>query len=85
MIDRLHTNADYTRLVAGLPDGTYVAHKSGWIDDMQADVGIVHTPGGSFVIALYAYRSKGMSASRAEPLLAKLARLVYTYYNPLKQ
>lgn len=84
MIDRLHTNADHTRLVAGFPDGTYVAHKSGWIDDMQADVGMVHTPGGNFVIALYAYRSKGMSASRAEPLIANLARLVYTYYNPLK-
>lgn len=89
MLDRLEDNGDHSRLVAGLPDGTRVAHKSGWIEDMQADVGIVHSPGGDFLVAIYIYREivRGknyLDDSVAAPVIASFARLVYTYYNPLK-
>ncbi|HEU5089370.1 MAG TPA: serine hydrolase, partial [Roseiflexaceae bacterium] len=56
MIKRLQQNGDHTRLVAGLPDGTAAAHKSGWIEDMQSDVGIVESPGGNYLVAIYVYR-----------------------------
>lgn len=84
MIDRLRRNADKGRMVSGFPAGTQVAHKSGWIDDMQADVGIVNTPGGDFVLAVYVYQTRNFANSAVPtPALGQLARIVYTYYNPL--
>jgi len=89
MLDRLARNGDHSRMVAGLPAGTRVEHKSGWIEDMQSDVGIVHSPGGDFLIAIYLYRDitpgkTYLSDAVAMPVLASFARLVYTYYNPLR-
>ncbi len=88
MLARLEQNGDHTRMVAGLPAGTRVAHKSGWIEDMQADVGIVHSPGGDFLLAIYLYRDitpgKTYLEDRvATPVIASFARLIYSYYNPI--
>lgn len=84
MIDLLRRNADNGRMVAGFPKGTQVAHKSGWIDDMQADVGIVNTPGGDFVLSVYVYQTRNFANSAdPTPALGQLANIVYTYYNPV--
>lgn len=88
MIGRLEKNADLKRMVAGLPEGTVVAHKSGWIDIMQADVGIVRSPGGDYIAAIYLYRPLG---GDQQPIpdrvmmssIAGFSRLIYSYYNPL--
>lgn len=88
MLDRLADNGDHTRMIAGLPDGVRVEHKSGWIEDMQADVGIVRSPGGDFLTAIYLYRKitpgkTYLSDEVAAPVIASFARLIYTYFNPL--
>jgi beta-lactamase class A len=88
MLDNLAENGDDRRMVAGLPEGVRVEHKSGWIADMQADVGIVRSPGGDYVVAIYVYRP---IASGDAPVpdrimmstIAAFSRLVYTYFNPL--
>jgi beta-lactamase class A len=86
MVDRLRRNADRTRMVAGLPAGADVAHKSGWIDDMQADVGIVHSPGGTFVAAIYVFYKPGTrNVTSAPNAIARIARLIYSAYNPVSQ
>lgn len=90
MLDRLETNGDHSRMVAGLPDGTHVAHKSGWIEDMQADVGIVRSPGGDFLLAVYVYREivpgkNYLSDEVAAPWIAGFAGLVYSYFNPIRK
>src|SRR6185436_12980555 len=56
MIGLLEQNGDRSRLVAGVPEGTLVAHKCGWIDDTQGDVGIVRSPGGDYLLAVFVYR-----------------------------
>ncbi len=88
MLDRLATNGDRTRMVAGVPEGVRVEHKSGWIEDMQADVGIVRSEGGDYVLAIYLYRP--LPSGRylwpdevMAPVVAAFSRLVYTAYNPL--
>ncbi len=88
MLNRLHQNGDHTRMLAGLPAGTRVAHKSGWIADMQADVGIIHSPGGDFVLAVYVYSPRTADTTEqfdaiARPAIAGFAQLVYSYYNPI--
>lgn len=83
MIARLERNGDHTRMMAGLPDNIPVAHKSGWISDTQADVGIVYSPGGIFLLAVYLYRDGNSSTAGQEgPTIASVARLVYSYFNP---
>lgn len=88
MIDLLRTNADTTRMVAGLPADADVAHKSGWVDDMQADAGIVQSDGGKYVLSVYVFRplKKGqyLIPDRViSPVIASISQLVYSYYNPL--
>jgi beta-lactamase class A len=85
MIGWLETNGDRTRMLAGLPKNAKVAHKSGWIPpEIQADAGIVRSPGGDFVIAIYLYQpGERYPDSAVKNLLGSVARLAYSYYNPV--
>ncbi|MFN8479479.1 MAG: serine hydrolase [Kouleothrix sp.] len=87
MLDRLFANADRSRMRSGLDRSVRVEHKSGWIDDMQADAGIVRSPGGDFAIAVYLFRTAKPSIplpdSLFAPYLGAFTRLVYSYYNPV--
>ncbi|RRR74647.1 MAG: serine hydrolase [Candidatus Viridilinea halotolerans] len=87
MLDWLALNEDTSRIVAGIPEGVRVEHKSGWVEDMQADVGIVRSPGGDYVLALYYYRP--LPAGRdlwfddeMTPVLSAISGLVYSAFNP---
>ncbi len=84
MLDLLTKNHDLTRMVAGMPPGVRVEHKSGWVDQMQCDVGIVRSPAGDYVLALYLFHDEYYAdSSIADPFLAHLSRMVYTAYNPV--
>jgi beta-lactamase class A len=85
MLRLLEQNTERDRVVAGLPAGTRVAHKGGWVADVQADVGLVHSPGGDFVLAVYLFRSldDGGIDETAPTTIARFTRLVYSYFNPL--
>jgi beta-lactamase class A len=88
MLNRLEQNGDHSRMVAGFPAGTRVAHKSGWIGDMQADVGMVHSPDGDFVLAVYVYSPRTANTTDhfdavAKQAIAGFAQMVYSYYNPI--
>lgn len=57
-----------------------IASKSGALDDMRADVGLVYTPSGTLAMAVYAYNinDRRWTADNAAPLtIAKLAWAVY--------
>ncbi|PDW04543.1 serine hydrolase [Candidatus Viridilinea mediisalina] len=87
MLDWLAINEDDSRIAAGVPAGVSVEHKSGWVENMQADVGIVRSPGGDYVLALYYYRPLPPGRDlwydeEMTPILAALSRLVYSAYNP---
>jgi hypothetical protein len=89
MLDRLATNHDVTRMVAGLPKGTLAQHKSGWIENMQADAGIVRSPNGDYVLAVYVYKKLTDGVAMWDdavlaPIVADFSRLAYTAYNPIR-
>ncbi|MCG8350814.1 MAG: class A beta-lactamase-related serine hydrolase [Chloroflexales bacterium] len=85
MLDRLEANEDATRLVSGIPEGVRVEHKSGWVEDMQADVGIVRSPGGDFLLAVYLYQKNDWLRDHiAAPVIGAFAHMVYTAYNPVE-
>lgn len=89
MLDHLAANDDRTRLAAGAPPGVRVEHKSGWIEDMQADAGIVRSPNGAYAIAIYIYRPLPPGKyfwpdEVMAPVVAAFSRLAYTAYNPVR-
>jgi beta-lactamase class A len=72
---------------AGVPEGTQVAMKHGWIpgnDNVLHDVsaaGIVYSPGGNFVLSAYTYHPVQNLFDKTNPLIANLTRAVYNYFN----
>ena len=88
MLALMHDNADNSRMISGLPADAYVSHKSGWIEDMQADVGIVTTPDKQhFLMAIYVYRDLtenggDLQDSVAGPVIGGFAQLIYSAFVP---
>ncbi len=74
-------------LEAGVPEGTQVAHKHGWVPDTDgvvrnfSDAGIVYTPGGNFVLVIYTHHPVQIVFDDANHLFANLTQAVYNYYN----
>lgn len=67
----------------GVPEGTIVAHKHGWDNDLTqySDAGIVYTPGGDYVLTIYVYNPGGGNWDIVSPMYAQLSRAVYNYFN----
>jgi beta-lactamase class A len=74
-------------LEAGVPEGTQVAHKHGWVPDTDgivrnfSDAGIVYTPGGDFVLVIYTHHPVQVVFDMANHLFASLTQAVYNYFN----
>jgi hypothetical protein len=85
LLDLLVETADKERLVAGIPEGVRVEHKSGWTQFMHADSGIVRSPGGDYLLTIYLWRDvEELPDVWANPYIEALSRVVYTAYNPVK-
>ncbi len=82
MIELMLQNADRERLVAGIPEGIPVAHKSGWIPDMKADAGIVFSPGGTYVVSIFVWETGSLTDREGNPRIAALSWVVYSFFNP---
>jgi beta-lactamase class A len=68
------------RLPARLPPDALVAHKTGNLPGVVHDVGIVYSPGATFVIVLLAENTP--QAGLVAQAQAALARAVYDYLSP---
>jgi beta-lactamase class A len=73
---------------AGVPEGTQVAHKHGWITEPASgviqnisDAGIVYTPGGNYVLVIYAYHPVQTVWDPVSALFAQMSQAVYNFYN----
>jgi beta-lactamase class A len=72
---------------AGVPDGTNVAHKHGWVTDIygiihdMSDAAIVFSPGGDYVFTVYMYHPVQIVFDPANQLVKDLSREIYNYYN----
>lgn len=72
---------------AGVPDGTNVGHKHGWVPDIygvihdMSDAAIVFSPGGDYVMTVFMYHPMQIVFDPANNLVKDLSRAVYNYYN----
>jgi beta-lactamase class A len=71
----------------GVPDGTLVPHKHGYVPAGDgivhdiSDVGIVYSPGGNFVLTVYSYHPVTNIWDITNPLIGDLTQAVYNYFN----
>ena len=63
---------DTSKLVAGLPSGVPVAHKTGYTDDVRHDAGIIYLRSGPVVASAMTYR-QGSIAGTGERFIARVA------------
>lgn len=87
MVDWLVEDHIALLIQAGVPDGTRVAHKHGWVADSffvihdMSDAAIVFTPGGNYVLVVYLYHPVQLVFDPANELVKNLSRAVYNFYN----
>ena len=66
---RLLEVRDRTKIVAGVPRGMPVAHKTGYTTEVKADAGIVYAPRGPIVVSVMGWSNGGAS----EAFIARVA------------
>jgi beta-lactamase class A len=89
MIDYLILDRIPFLLQAGVPEGTQVAHKHGWVASAStgvirdiSDAAVIFTPGGDYVLAVFLYHPTQLLFEPNNLLAAELSRVVYNFFNP---
>src|SRR5579863_3154878 len=68
-----------------LPDGTKLAHKTGSVDAVRTDAGIIYSPGGPIALCVLTNENKDTrwaDDNAGDLLCAKIAKAVYDHFNP---
>jgi len=86
MLGYLARNKIGLLIEAGVPDGTPVAHKHGWVTyfgvmNTLGDAGIVYTPGGNYVLAVFIHHPDQLIWEPASDLVAIISEAIYNYFN----
>jgi beta-lactamase class A len=81
MIQYLQEDKLGALIQGGVPEGTIVAHKHGFTMNDFSDAGIIFTPGGNYILTIYAYHPEQALWNIVSPLYAELSRAVYNYFN----
>ena len=72
LLARLLDVRDTTKLVAGLPSGVPVAHKTGYTDQVRHDAGIIYLRSGPVAAAAMAWSPSGVGGT-GERFIARVA------------
>lgn len=71
---RLLDVADRTKLVAGLPAGVPVAHKTGYTEEVKHDGGIIYLRSGPVAAAVMTWSAAGVGDATGDRFIADVAR-----------
>jgi hypothetical protein len=69
-------------IAAGLPNGTPIAHKHGWVADTRADAALVFSSGGDYVLTIYLYNPGWVDWEQTNSIMTRISQLFYSYFNP---
>ncbi len=81
ILSLMEANHEGTLIEDGLPNGTRIAHKHGWIEDTHADAAIVFSPSGDYVISIFVHRPGRLDFETSIPLIADISKATYNYFN----
>jgi beta-lactamase class A len=76
ILRRLLEVRDRTKLVAGIPVGMPIAHKTGFTTEVKHDVGVAYTRTGPVVITVMTWSASGVSDAQGDPFIASVGRAV---------
>lgn len=91
MLGFLAQNKILALLEAGLPPETVIAHKHGWTNETDglihtiSDASVVYTPGGNYVLVIFAHTQNQFLYEPANRLFARLSQSIYNAYNTENQ
>ena len=68
------------RLKGMLPDGTPVAHKTGTVNEVINDVGVITLPAGKGDVIVTVFLKSGQSDRARDRMIAHVARATYDYF-----
>lgn len=87
IIDLLTRNQLGILLEAGIPEGTRIAHKHGWVTNpttqvinSMGDAGIVYTPNGDYVAVIFLYQPVQLIWDPISEMFGDLSEAIYNYF-----
>ena len=80
MIETIKLNKLEALIPGGLPAGTPVAHKHGYINDSHADVAIVWGPSGPYILSIYIYMPHWVLWELSNGFMGEVSRATWTYF-----
>ncbi len=86
MISYLTLNKMPSLIEAGIPEGTQIAHKHGWVTNngiinLIGDAGIIYTIGGDYILVIFLYHPEQLIWDPSSALVGQLSGAVYNYFN----
>ncbi|HMM29977.1 MAG TPA: serine hydrolase [Aggregatilineaceae bacterium] len=82
MLRAMDANEIGVFLEAGVPPGTTVIHKHGWINDTHGDAGLVIAPDAAYVFVAALYGENWLEFEQSAPALAEMARRTWNALAP---
>ncbi len=87
MLEILSQNRIGILIEAGVPEGTRVAHKHGWVTNpntqvinVMSDAGVVFTPSGDYVLVISFYQPVQLIFDPISAIFSDISEAVYNYY-----
>lgn len=81
MVDLMTQNREAVLLEGGLPEGTIIAHKHGYVADTHANTAIVFAPEADLVLVVFIYYRAGWLGELSFPIFADIAAATYNYFD----
>lgn len=84
MLELMSANDLGRLLQGGIPAGTRISHKNGWLEDVHGDAGIVYPANSNnYVIAAFVWKNTDFfSYAEAWPLIEGISRATWNYFSP---
>ncbi len=84
MLELMSANDLLRLLQGGIPAGTRISHKNGWVSDVSGDTGIVFPPNGrDYVISVYLWQKTDFQDyTKLWPLIEGISRAAWNYFSP---
>jgi hypothetical protein len=82
MLHAMDANQIGVFLEAGVPAGTTVIHKHGWVSDTHGDAGLVIGPNGAYVMVAVLYGRDWLEFDTSSAIISELARMTWNTLNP---
>jgi hypothetical protein len=84
MLELMSANDLQRLLMGGIPVGTRISHKNGWLENIHGEAGIVFPPNGrDYVISVFVWENTDFfSFTQAWPLIEGVSRAAWNFFSP---